>query len=245
MSCYLCAYQRTEQTERSLPLPDGSLAASSGPIGTCARCSVWACSMHGVRYAKFECAMCTPATAVVATMTTPQPEAVERSPAASLTYQFGRRLPRPVIQRTGAAVDRIREDQFRAREISSIEPRDPRPNLVMDLATVIEEYARGPRFLRTEDDARGGEILSTEAIAAAVRDQFADLELQDITYPTTVAVAGAMMLATGVANRDFEGDRHWLQQPVDSDFAPPWAARHPKLLDPVMWLIGTAYYVSS
>jgi hypothetical protein len=226
-----------------MPLPGGSTATVGDPLGTCSRCSVWACSLHGVRYAKFECAMCTPAAAVVATMATSSPEAAERSSAASLAHQVGRGLPRIVIERMTTAVNRIREDQTRGREIVSVETSDARPNIVTDLATVLEEYAGLPRFFRT--DTRGGEVLSTEAIAAAVRDQFAEIEPRGTSYSTTVTVAGAMMLGNGVANRDFEQDRHWLQQPVDLDAEPPWAARYPQLLDPVMWLIGTAYHLSS
>jgi hypothetical protein len=66
--CYLCAYMRAEVPQRSDPLPGNDWEWTEA-LGTCGKCSVWACGVHGTRYgssqsASFECAICTPAQAV-------------------------------------------------------------------------------------------------------------------------------------------------------------------------------------
>lgn len=65
--CYLCAYIRNELPKVLDPAPAKSPVMVTEALGTCRKCGVWACRLHGTRYstsAQFECAICTPAQAV-------------------------------------------------------------------------------------------------------------------------------------------------------------------------------------
>ena len=271
MSCYLCAYKRTEKPGTLQSLPSGSLAGQNDDLGTCSVCSVWACSIHGTRYSLFECAICTPAKAT--TQATVAGSAGNAS--AAIAYLVGSQANPAVQGRTQRALDLVvsagrqpvdgQEDTLRL-----VVPGEGEANLVTNLAEVIRELG-GPRAFvpavratswaagSMADEARLEEAeptgpapsgaVSIDAIAGSVREAFRDRQFLERTseeierVAVTIAV-GSLLLAYSlaeetIANRRAEQPAAWPGL-VDG-FPAPWEVSHPVLLDPVMWMMGTAY----
>lgn len=106
MTCYVCAYKRTEKPGTLQSLPSGSLAGQNDDLGTCSICSVWACSIHGTRYGLFECAICTPATAVKQAIVVGS----AGNASAAIAYLVGSQASTALLSRTQSALDSVVED---------------------------------------------------------------------------------------------------------------------------------------
>jgi hypothetical protein len=55
-------------------------------------------------------------------------------------------------------------------------------------------------------------------------------------------VVGALLLAMTIADHPEMHDHADSVEPGEVAVLPPWEVSHPVLLDPIMWLVATAYY---
>ena len=150
MSCYLCAYQKTDRPQTVHPLPATSPVQPREELGTCWKCSVAACGLHGTRYWQFECAICTPAVATIQAFGAPaRGELVPQdggSPAAVIARLVGQRADPE--QRTGVAHALVQIDAHLSgmREWSTADrwaaPGDE-PNLVQNFRGIAEAFGVG------------------------------------------------------------------------------------------------------
>jgi hypothetical protein len=252
MGCYLCAYQRTEIPDDEQPLPPGSLAAKGEALGTCSTCWVWACAAHGSLYSNFECARCTPGQAI--TQVTTGGQAGGNLASAALAYAVGRQATTDQRRRMASALQRIAGDQrarpARPRSMLFLASTDGEDNVVHDLARVIRSRdggdARGMVPRARVDDQTFGQ-MSLDAVSAAVRSTFSDIDLVGISDEIVDTATGALLLAYSVADDDVRRRRASAEDAWPRSLGslpPPWQVTHPGLLDPVMWMVGTAYEVA-
>jgi len=126
------------------------------------------------------------------------------------------------------------------------------PNLILNLGQVVRqvgveadflpEVQYRPDFERETGPELGG--VSIDAVAAAVRETFMPQSLR-IPPQGEVIVTGALLLAMTVADHPAAVEPHEAQVPAPQiQIRPPWEITHPVLLDPVMWLVATAYHVA-
>lgn len=255
MACYLCAYRSQSLPQQIQPLPSGSPAQPHDDLGTCWKCAVWACSGHGTLYSYFECARCTPSIATQQVLIT-GPTNPGQPAAAALAYSIGKEARPEQLMRMEAAVGRVLHDA-RSADIGSPHVQFfasalVEGNLVADLSGFIAARTDlGPRAvvpLARAAQRPTGE-LSIEAVAASVRATFAGVELTaEPTDEIVTTVMGALLMAEAVAHDPVArsksvGGPFWPSA-VEA-FPPPWNVSHPGLLDPVMWLIGTAFEAES
>lgn len=254
VACYLCAYTSKDVPQQVDPLPANSPANPRSPLATCWKCSVWACSLHGTLYSSFECARCTPGVAVTQVLTT-GPTNPNGPTAAALANFAGGDATQRQIERMRTAVSRVIDDAKSADigepHVQFLAPTAKPNNVVADLASVVAKHTdygrRGSPFFAAAEQRPGGP-LSIEAVAASVRSTFARSPISEATDAVVTTVMGALLMAEAVAHDPIararsSADRIW---PSDREpLPPPWAVSHPGLLDPVMWLIGTAYEEAS
>lgn len=235
MACYLCAYKSPKAPETQESLEDDSPASPTDELGACFDCGVFACSQHGTRYRLFKCAICKPAT-VVAQVLAPQPAAaVPGLPPVRLPLHqaafVGRReaSTRGVIQMRGA-LERIRRDQEQA--MSSLERNElpPEPNIVFNFPSIVAAQAdTGP-----SEDLR--------SVGDAIAERFTVPPVRGGVSPNDVfGVLGALVMAYDVADDQSTVSFRGLESRRRD--VPPWRVSHPGLLDPAIWLVGTAYYL--
>jgi hypothetical protein len=233
MACYLCAYKSPKTPETQEPLDDDSSASPTEELGACFDCGVFACSQHGTRYRLFKCAICKPAT-VVAQVLAPQPlAAVTGFPPVRLPLHqaafVGRSEASPeVFVQMRGALDRIRRDQEQA--ISSLERNElpPGPNIVFNFPSIVAAQAdTGP-----SEDLR--------SIGDAIAERFAVPVRRDLSPNDVFGVLGALAMAYDVADDGSMVSAGGLE--IRRRDVPPWRVSHPGLLDPAIWLVGTAYY---
>jgi len=255
MACYLCAYLGSQSPRFSQPLPTGSPASATEPLGICNKCNVLACSRHGTRYSWFECAICTPARAAMAAIT----GAGSGDPAAALAHRIGSQAPAVVQQAADLALERLAADHRRQpadRQLRYLQPGDE-PNLISNLAEAIRRAStvrRGERAMVAEPEP----TVSYDAIGAAVRQQLTGQPVLPASEFSRTVLAGALLSAYQLA--DEPTDRALADEPTGSDRAedapadraggasltelpPPWLVSHPPLLDPILWMVGTAYHL--
>lgn len=153
---------------------------------------------------------------------------------------------------------------------SLVAPGAGEPNLVTNLAEVIrrsggpQAFVPAVRATRWEagsmvdeamlDEAEpAGSVpagaVSIDAIAGSVREVFAaSSEFMDLAPDAARIAAGSLLLAYSLADETVAA-RRGGQPPVDEpayrpwveDSLPaPWEVSHPVLLDPVIWMLGTA-----
>lgn len=248
MSCYLCAYKRAETARSHHPLPAGSPAGANDDLAGCWKCNVWACSGHGTRYGKFECAICTPATAAThALVATPVTGA-----AAARGYGIGDRGSTALRDRVALAVGSVVRDSRQAQDADAralAVPRTGTPNLVTNLADAIRQRqtslseGRVPA-VQADGDGPSWGVMSLDVIGGAVREQFAGVPLAEPNDPAVTIATGALLLGYALADdpttarvrRDY-GPPAWHNI---VGLPPPWQVTHPILLDPVLWMLGTA-----
>lgn len=236
MACYLCAYLRTDRPRTRSPLPAASPVAPDEPLGSCHKCNVLACSRHATRYSWFECAMCTPATAVAGALT----GTGAGGPAAAQAHLVGSLGPGELVAAAGRAVDLLAEQGSRPGPVDArLAVRGAgAPNLVTNLAEAIRAAAPAARAERAAVAAPPtAPGVDYDAIGAAVRVQFAERHLRAADEFSATVVAGAMIMAWDLADASFAEQRAAGQQLA---VRPPWELTDPALLDPVLWMVGTA-----
>lgn len=246
MSCYLCAYLRTESPEEGQVLPHGSPVGTYEDLGTCYMCSIWACSAHGTRYAKFECAICTPATAADDAMSA---NAVG-GPAAVLAHLVGMNSSRALYGQVTVALQKVvtasqqPTDEVSARSL--VAPLRGEPNLIINLAEEIrhQQFLRGETVVRAIPvDGEAFGPVSLDAIGGAVRARFTGRMLAAPTEDAVTTATGALLLGYSLAERDVAGRRQ--EDPIGwppgiDGLRRPWQVSRPIFLDPVLWMLGTA-----
>lgn len=254
MACYVCAYGRASGPQTVDPLPASSAVAVTEPIGTCWRCSVWACSIHATRPGQFECVICVPASATqnVVTPSGAPSTASGRASSAASALLVGQAATPEQLDRTAFALARIQADHEAAPErpeLFAFARATAEPNLIANLAGSIQEQRRDdspvvPEIRDDFADARGDAVgaLPLETIAAAVRGKFlgAQVDFAPTSEERVRTVTGALLLASTVAHRQPSDARSI--DPSAVELPPPWEMTHPVLLDPVMWLVATAYH---
>jgi hypothetical protein len=266
VSCYLCAYKRTEAPYDHQPLPAGSPAGAHDDLGGCWKCSVWACSAHGTRYGKFECAICTPATATTnALVATPVAGA-----AAARAYGIGSRGSRTFRRLVAGAVRSVVDASRQPQAVDALvlaAPERGTPNLVTNLADEIRQRESAPSdglvpAVQASRDGQTWGVMSLDVIGGAVREQFAGVPLAEPSVPAEAydlagpvdraepddpavrIVTGALLLGYALADevttarvRRDDGPPAWENI---TSLPPPWQVSYPILLDPVLWMLGTA-----
>lgn len=259
MACYLCAYQSLDRPSTSDPLPHRSKVGASEPLGTCWRCNVWACSVHGTRYSSFECAMCNWATA---TETALGLESRLDGGPAVLAAQLGEAASDEQLNRAGAALRRVVHDQRRLAEIpDAVDIFYESPhleiegNVVADLAGIIRGQTadgEGADLVMPKvrgllgEDARSSldpTALSIDAISASVRSRLRGKDLREVPGAERI-VAGALLASAAIADDETPSLNRVAEDPAGARLPPPWEVSHPVLQDPMIWLLSTAYNLS-
>ena len=250
MACYLCAYQQTQTPKRPRPLPRSGPANPNRALGMCCKCCVLACAAHGARYARFECAMCNAASAAKQALLQP-PATVPPDPgtqaAVASARLVGQEADENQRQRVTAALVRISKDLRRGSAPKSLE-FDAAPNLVFDLDALIQRRTRAKNVAAVHEgwavaaEEGGQQYLSIPAVAGAVRGLFEGAEPREVDDDTVIIATGALLFAMTIADEP-DADEAGGEQVASSDIAvkPPWDVTHPILLDPVIWLLATAY----
>lgn len=245
MTCFLCAYTSTALPNQSHPLPAATPAGPHDVLACCATCGVCACAGHGSRYSQFQCALCSWA-AVVHDATASAPVGV---PATALAHSVGRGAAATLVRRVTTAMRRVttasRTRPQTVNSISLVAPLQGDPNLVTNLADSIRAQQSVSALIAPEADA--GDIgyggVDLDAIAAAVRARFGGRELAGPTDDSAIAVTGALLLGYSLADADIA--RRQADNPADwagdvANLPAPWLVTYPTLLDPALWMVGTA-----
>jgi len=245
VSCYLCAYMRAESPEDHQPLPSGSPVSPDQDLGTCYQCSVWACSAHGTRYGKFECAICTPATAAEDALTA----AAVGGPAAVVAHLVGMNASGPLRNQVAIAMqDVVTASQEQVPEARSlVAPGQGPPNLITNLAEAIRRRRQYPPddlfVFAVHTNGEGFGLLSLDAIGGAVRARFTGRQLSSPNDDAVTTATGALLLGYSLADPEIAARRRADQvswpEGIDS-LRRPWEVPSPMFLDPVLWMLGTA-----
>lgn len=241
MGCYLCAWGSHQKPDDYQPLPADSPVAATEPLGTCHRCFVWACSEHASRFSWYECAICTPARAAAAALTgsgVGGASTAQAHRAGELTSQGLRQSATDLINLLAA--ERDRPVEVRAELAAS---GVGEPNLVLNLAESIRSLADN-RFGVTAlgPDGRTAD-LSFDAIGASVRERFAGRPIEPATQFSATVVAGALVMAYTLADPPYAARRLELEAGLEPRLPPPWQVSNPAILDPTLWMLGTAYTI--
>ncbi|MGI8664842.1 MAG: hypothetical protein ACR2N4_02225 [Jatrophihabitans sp.] len=243
MGCYLCAYLRLDSPDEAHPLPAGSPVAATDPLGTCHKCAVWACSQHATRYSWYECAICTPAQAAAAVLTGP---GVGTATVAQ-AHLVGAGTSSPLREAAAAAINRLATEseqqpvevraEFAARGVGE-------PNLVVNLAETMRSLVDIRVGVTTRSPSGGTERILFDVIGATVRERFADSRILPATDFSATVVAGALAMAYSLADPAYRAQLVTsLTNDIEPRLPPPWQVRYPALLDPTLWMLGTAYTI--
>ena len=250
MNCYICAYKGSNAYGSALP--SGSPAAATDVLGACYSCFVLACSSHASRAGQYQCVICQHTAALIFASSPPPttgasvggPTSTLRAArpagaaAAAEAYLRGRQSPEFATQAMSRALQRLQGDAHQARERSvvaetvlpSAEATDE-PNIIANFPEAVSVACQRQGIRSEMPQGAGG--LSLEAIGAAARETFFPVGTDPSFGPNFEQIAlGALIGALSVAD----------DQPITPHRLPsPWEVAHPELLDPVMWLLGTAY----
>jgi hypothetical protein len=245
VACYLCAYKSGKTPESPQPLPDGSAAAPTDELGACARCGVFACSIHSSRPSLFKCAICLPAEVVTRALAPPalggaiglRPDSGPISQAELIGQWAGGGPASPLNVRLRNALQRIQQDQQAAVGSGWVSRFSGEPNLVIN----FPDFVGRDVFQIRAFSGPAAPTLDVLSIGDAIRDGFAVPNTRDLEESEVTAVLGAMAMAYDVADEESR-----LPTPDQSSWrldTPPWAITHPVLLDPSIWLVVAAYYL--
>jgi len=193
--------------------------------------------------------MCLPSTATKQTLIAQALPTESGNAAAALAHQAGRQATANQVGRMHRAFEQIRQDNLRRQETAQerfiVPPGTGEPNLVFNLAAVIRQRDRGvgefvPK-VETGDQSYG--LVSIDAVSAVVRAAFVGQEITKQSDDVVRILMGALLLALSVAHepvarRRAEAPGEWTR---DVGVPPPWEATYPVLLDPIMWMVGTAF----
>src|SRR5580765_3287062 len=111
MNCLICAYAR-----RRVPLTPDKPESSTRPpvaVGTCSRCSVEACAIHGARVGTFLCAICEGADVVQTTLAPDSVPATVRGGGLPKARVIGEAAPESLRRTVDVALRRINDDGIR------------------------------------------------------------------------------------------------------------------------------------
>jgi hypothetical protein len=194
------------------------------PIGACTGCGILACSLHAARYARYQCAICVPALAVLSAVTgTPSPAG-----AAALSVVPPDR--RYQLDEAALVLDRIVNDLAASdRQEPSVTYASPNVVFALDVA-IAEIVGRDDR-----DQIAAPDTPRQEIIAAAVRMQMSRME-PNPTPSGAAMLAGALAIGYELAT----GIKMFADHYTISDLPAPWAAARPILLDPLVWMVMAA-----
>jgi hypothetical protein len=259
-ACHVCAYKPWERPFEPEPLPQGSAVGMHDPLATCKNCGGLFCSVHGTCYSMFECAVCKPGKAVYESLVPgggPQHVAAAEHmrDLALMISPDGSRRARSVIER----IQSEQEARPSAAERRQVAGEQPAPSLLDGLATVIRKSmsdsvegfgsaeARQFRWVPKAHDAERSDSfdagrfgISIDAIGATVAATFADAEI-DPRPDADLIIHGAALVALAVADEGVAEQMSHFEPGGEIAVKPPWKATHPALLDPIMWMILTAY----
>jgi hypothetical protein len=151
---------------------------------------------------------------------------------------------------------------------SLVVPGAGEPNLVTNLAEVIRRsggpqafvpavratrWEAGSMVAMLDEAGPAGAVpagaVSIDAIAGSVREVFAaSSEFMDLAPDAARIAAGSLLLAYSLADETVaarRGGQSPVEEPayrpwVEDSLPAPWEVSHPVLLDPVIWMLGTA-----
>lgn len=218
MPCFLCAHLSKDLPEIPNPLHPSHAAWVNEPLGTCANCSVWACSQHASKYSLYICASCQPALAIAGALGGGPPA----NAAEAIAQGAGRSTSSAVVARAREAIATLTRSRRFAVDAAG-------PDLVTDYADAVRHrlsYGRGLQAVPGDDER-------LDHVAAEIRGEFAGRELHP-DDESAVTVAGALVQAMEVADPGSGGE-----------IRPPWEVEHPELLAPALWLMTTAYALAA
>lgn len=246
VSCYLCAYLRAESPEDSQALPQESPVGVHEDLGTCFKCSIWACSAHGSRYGEFECAICTPGAAAEDALSATS----VGGPAAVAAHLTGMNADDALRGQVTVAMQNVvsasQQPAQAAGGRSLVAPGRGEPNLITNLADLIrqQQLREGhPRVGLVGARGDGFELVSLDVVGGAVRERLTGRMLAAPVDEAVTTVTGALLLGYSLAEPDIAARR--LENPVSwpegiSRLSRPWLVSRPIFLDPVLWMLGTA-----
>jgi hypothetical protein len=259
--CYICAYKPTARPREQHPLTAGSSVGPNDPLASCKTCSGWVCSVHGSRYSAFECALCNAGKAAQEALA---PDGGPRkAAAAAFARDAGRWASDSDLEQARRVVGLIQAEQrkgSRSEEHREFIDGDPTGNLVYGLATVLREslpddvakefdgetrlFWQIPKVQGAEQFAASpkGEFggISVDAVGATVAAVFSEVEISPRPDAERV-IYGAALLALSLADEDTATRLSESGPEGEIQIKAPWEVSHPVLLDPVMWMVLTAY----
>ena len=168
--------------------------------------------------------------------------------ASAEAFVRGAGAPEGTRQVMRFALDRLHHDALEAhpgeqraavRNLDELAAPLDEPNIIADFSSVVLQQQRRQavreELAPVEPQAIGG--LSLDAIGAAGRETLFPPGAETSFGDDAEQVAlGALLGALSLAH----------DQPVSAAELPaPWNVAHPELIDPVMWLIATAYVSAS
>jgi hypothetical protein len=130
---------------------------------------------------------------------------------------------------------------------SLVRPGLGEPNLITNLSEAIRQRWQRQRdqlsiaAVRADGEDYGN--ISVDAIGGAVRTRFGGREFAEPGTASIGTVTGALLLGyslaeSSIGNVRSENPIGWAET-VDR-LPPPWQVTHPILLDPALWMLGTA-----
>jgi hypothetical protein len=120
------------------------------------------------------------------------------------------------------------------------------PNLVHNLSEVIRQQAPEldrPLLVYPTQSEEEPLMMSIDAVGAAVRSRLGELDFIPANDESVVTVAGSLLLGYSLASDEIASRRQ--EYPIDwpsnvGQLPKPWQVESPILLDPVLWMLGTA-----
>jgi hypothetical protein len=190
--------------------------------------------------------------------------------AAARAYDIGSRGSRAFRRLVATGVRSVVDASRQPQDVDALALAAPgvgTPNLVTNLADAIRQ--REPTLseqvvpaVRADRDGQTWGVMSLDVIGGAVRERFAGVPLAEPNIPAEAydlagpddraepddpavrIVAGALLLGYALADerttarvRRDDGPPAWENI---TSLPPPWQVTHPILLDPVLWMLGTA-----
>ncbi|RQM34892.1 hypothetical protein [Rhodococcus ruber] len=114
-----------------------------------------------------------------------------------------------------------------------------------DLAAVVRHQAPEIDEQFRSDVGYDSFGLTIDEIAATVRARFDGREFRtEVSEQAVLTFAGALYLAYRTADeRLLDRDQMAAEQVLIEPPMAPWHVSRPALLDPIMWMVGTAYAI--
>jgi hypothetical protein len=248
MPCYVCAHLGSQKPKTPRPLPAGSPARPTDELGACNICGILACSLHGARSRLFECSMCVQAKVINDVVGVPPTQPTQLPP--DLQNGVARRMARGLINASevqpvvAQGIQKIAFDQDEIRL-----GRRSAENLVVNFSDVMGRRLRElglAVFIGRDPSAyillgQNETPLNLQSIGDSIAMNFWRRRSAAIGDHDVEAVLGAFAWAYDLADDETNASPSAAEPYVR--LVPPWEVTHPDLLDPSVWLLGSAMFM--